>query len=819
VPEAPVFTGAPITRHLTRHLGPTLFIADAANALERRLLGACLDRHLAGAAAAETTDRVFLELSTHDGADAAVALTLKLSVPDDTLLVPVRIAWTVPVSGAETLSDSVQPVSLRHLVFGDPRRPGRLRAWHILRQGPGRARCMAAASATLGELKARFAAQQDSNAEQRPEKFAAFVARQAALALEIAEWGLIGRRYKVPRFIAESLRGSPKFRAALESFAHASGRPLAELEREADGYMKELIAVPNALFIDLRARFDNFILGLGYDKNVVCRKQDLERVRETVQSRPAMLLFTHKTYIDSVALTAKLFEYDFPMLHIFAGANMGFAGLGMLMRRSGGIFIRRSFQDKPLYKIVLRHYIGYLMEKRFPMTWAFEGTRSRTGKLMPPRYGLLKYVLEAAQATDARDIHVIPVAVSYDLMRDVEEYASEQTGRVKQPESLKWFIGYMSSLRQPMGRMYLDFGEPVVLEQAPDPEDSLALSKITFEVAVQANRVMPITLPAIGCMVLLGAAPRALTLRELQGEILRLVRWAHERGIRLTSDFSPERLGQVRDLANAMVGMGLLIRYDEGSDTVFGIDPAQHPMASYYRNTIVHHFVSKAILELALLGAATLPEERAQEGRLPAFWEEIERLRDFFKFEFFYPGKAEFRAELEAEMARVDPHWAGRLQRGPAEIRALLGDMRPLVAHASLLPYVEAYSVVFNLLARLEPAAALEEHECVAQALKEGKQLYLQRRITSEASIGKILFGNGWKLAANLGLAGGASPEPGGNGDRHPVGDRRIGLLRDFKELARRLERIRLIALSEELDRRPRPRRAEARSVENDATA
>jgi glycerol-3-phosphate O-acyltransferase len=320
-------------------------------------------------------------------------------------------------------------------------------------------------------------------------------------------------------------------------------------------------------------------------------------------------------------------------------------------------------------------------------------------------------------------------------------------------------------------------------------------------------------------MVLLGAAPRALTLRELQGEILRLVRWAYERGIRLTSDFSTERLGPVGDLANAMVRMGLLIRYDEGSDTVFGIDPAQHPMASYYRNTIIHHFVNKAILEMALLGAAALPPGAAAEDGLAAFWEEIERLRDFFKFEFFYPGKAEFRAELEVEMCRVDPHWAGRLQRSPAEIRALLGDMRPLVAHASLLTYVEAYSVVFDLLARLDPAAGLEEHECVAQALKEGKQLYLQRRITSEASIGKILFGNGWKLAANLGLAGGASPEPGGNGERHSVGERRIGLLRDFKELARRLERIRLIALSEELDRRPRTRRAEARSVEHDATA
>ena len=78
---------------------------------------------------------------------------------------------------------------------------------------------------------------------------------------------------------------------------------------------------------------------------VVFRDKDLERVRAHRAEPPAMLLFTHKTYIDSIALTSTLFENDFRMLHIFAGINMNFAGLGLLMRRSGGIFIRRKFQD------------------------------------------------------------------------------------------------------------------------------------------------------------------------------------------------------------------------------------------------------------------------------------------------------------------------------------------------------------------------------------------------------------------------------------------------------------------------------------------
>jgi len=300
---------------------------------------------------------------------------------------------------------------------------------------------------------------------------------------------------------------------------------------------------------------------------------------------------------------------------------------------------------------------------------------------------------------------------------------------------------------------------------------------------VQANKVTPITLPAVSCMVLLGAAPRALTIEEIQTEILAITGWAHARGIRLTSDFKPKRLTHVQDLADSMVAMGLLIRYDEGTDTVFGIEPEQHPMASYYRNTIIHHFVNKAILEMALLSASDAPDDET----LDTFWRETLRLRNFFKFEFFYPSKKKFKRQLRTELERCDPRWRERLENGGQEARGLLNEMYPLVAHATFLPFVEAYSVVFGLLARLDAAGMMEQDDCVSQSLKEGKQAYLQRRISSEASIGKILFQNGYKLAENLELT------QGGGDD---IVEQRIKLLRDFKELLRRLERIRLMALS-----------------------
>jgi len=131
------------------------------------------------------------------------------------------------------------------------------------------------------------------------------------------------------------------------------------------------------------------------------------------------------------------------------------------------------------------------------------------------------------------------------------------------------------------------------------------------------------------------------------------------------------------------------------------------------------------------------------------------------------------------------------------------------VAHASLLQFIEAYSVVFDLLARLPAEETFEESDCVSRAIREGKQAYLQRRITSEASIGKILFGNGFKLAANLGLTAGDSSLGGVD-----LRARRVQLLRDFKDLSRRLDRLRLMALSEESSWQPPPT-----GIETNATA
>ena len=142
----------------------------------------------------------------------------------------------------------------------------------------------------------------------------------------------------------------------------------------------------------------------------------------------------------------------------------------------------------------------------------------------------------------------------------------------------------------------------------------------------------------------------------------------------------------LRARADTLVNSGLILRDDAGSATVYTILPGKHAMASYYRNTIIHHFLDKTIIELALFKV----QEGSDEEANLQFWAETERLRDLFKFEFFYPPREEFRAGLVAELERIDPRWRERIAGDRQQARRLSRRLQPFIGHAVLLPYVES---------------------------------------------------------------------------------------------------------------------------------
>jgi glycerol-3-phosphate O-acyltransferase len=502
-------------------------------------------------------------------------------------------------------------------------------------------------------------------------------------------------------------------------------------------------------------------------------------------------------------LAAAMQEKGLPPAHLFAGINMAFGPMGALMRRAGVIFIRRSISDDPLYKYVLREYVGYVLEKRFNLSWSIEGTRSRTGKMLPPRLGLLSYAADAYLTGRVDDLLLLPVSVTFDQLHEISEYADYARGAQKKPEGFGWLYGFIKAqgARQ-YGKIYVRFGEPVPLSAflgppggpiASDPAARrLALQKTAFEVAWRINQGMPVTATALITTILLAMHGVALTFADIRLALADALDYLASRAIPRTASVPALAAAEpVRATLDALCQGGLVTCAADGREPVWLIGPDHQLAATFYRNSLIHFMLDTALCELAVLrasGASTDPVE--------AFWTEIGWLRDLLKFEFYFKDRDEHRRQVREEMNRHEPGspgWEERLRSGPVGADALLAQMRPLVSHLLVRPFVEAYRLVADVLvhddvpadgARADGGPAYEA-EVIKRALGLGRQYVAQGRLRSSESVSVLLFQTALQLLSNRGLL-----EAGAD-----VAERRAGFLAELRDLLHRLDRIEDLAI------------------------
>ena len=252
-------------------------------------------------------------------------------------------------------------------------------------------------------------------------------------------------------------------------------------------------------------------------------------------------------------------EKGLPPAHVFADIGLSFGPMGAILRRAGVIFIRRSADDDPLYRYVLREYVGYVLEKRFNLSWSIEGTRSRTGKMLPPRLGLLSYAADAYLQGRVDDILLLPVSITFDQLHEITEYARYARGGVRRSRRVSaGCTGFVKAQgARHYGKLYVRFGEPVSLsaflgppdgETATDPAARrLALQKTAFEVAWRINQGMPVTATAIITTILLAMHGTALTFEEIRLALADALDYLESRAIPRTASAA----GAVRGRAGA----------------------------------------------------------------------------------------------------------------------------------------------------------------------------------------------------------------------------------------------------------------------------
>jgi glycerol-3-phosphate O-acyltransferase len=250
----------------------------------------------------------------------------------------------------------------------------------------------------------------------------------------------------------------------------------------------------------------------------------------------------------------------------------------------------------------------------------------------------------------------------------------------------------------------------------------------------------------------------------------------------------------VRATLDALVAGGVVSFVGEGRDPVWLIGPEHQLAATFYRNSLIHFLLDTALCELAVLRAGesafdpvSVSVPVSDEGPAPdpveAFWDEIARLRDLLKFEFYFKERDEHRRQVAAEMARHDRSWEARLRSGPAAADELLAGMRPLVSHVVVRPFVEAYRLVADVLVH-DSGPVTADSDVVREALGLGRQYVAQHRLRSSESVSALLFQTALQLARNRGLLEGDD-----------LAARRAAFLAELRDLIRRLDRIEDLAI------------------------
>jgi glycerol-3-phosphate O-acyltransferase len=588
-----------------------------------------------------------------------------------------------------------------------------------------------------------------------------------------------------PRVVVAELAADPGFQEALGRLAGDLGRPRSDVERDARAALAEMVAVQTDLALGAMDRLGRFALR-AYE--IEADTEALEGLRTLNRRHGLVFLPSHKSYLDPFMLRGALERSGLPCNHVLGGVNVSFWPMGPVLRRSGLVFIRRTIKDDAVYKLTLRHYLGHLVERRFNLEWYLEGGRSRTGKLLPPRLGILSYLIDAFRERAVDDVFLVPVSIAYDQLVEVAVMAAEEHGAEKKAESFGWMLRYLGSQGQRLGKAYVNVGEPVSLRQIRI-EEKLSTEKIAFEVLHRINRVTPITPSSLLTLALLGLGDRALTPAEIRSVLDPLLDYVAVRKLPQAGTVDLATPAGLRPALDALVRTKVVTRFTGGAEPVYSIGENQHLVAAYSRNRIIHFFVTRAITELVLLHLVRHPAGQPGEGDLGArAWAEALRLRDLLKHEFFFAAKSEFAEELRAELAILDPEWE-RKAGDPSAIAAGLAKLPLLLGHRVLGSFLEAYMVVADRLAA-RPAGPVEERAFLAECVGVGEQYRLQQRIDSTESISNQLFRSALALAGGRGLLDEPGPDP------DDVIRRREEFAGEIREVVDRVDSLRRLAVA-----------------------
>ena len=422
--------------------------------------------------------------------------------------------------------------------------------------------------------------------------------------------------------IREVLR-APSVRRAIIAESGDDFRKQEVARRKAEKYAFEIAADISYPTIRVAVRVLRWLWHRIYDG---IELNHMEKVHDVARDKEVVYVPCHRSHFDYLLLAYVTYEAGLHLPHIAAGINLNMPVVGGILRRGGAFFLRRSFRGNRLYATVFDSYIQQVLGKGYSMEYFIEGGRSRTGRLLQPKGGMLAMTVNSYVKNPQRPIVFIPVYFGYEKLIEGDAFISELGGAQKKKETLGGLVRSIKSLRDQFGKVSVNIGEPIELEPVldrvhPDWRDYESengdrppwvagvvdgLGQRIMENINAAAAVTPISLLA---HVLLATPKQTIGVEELRRQLavsLELLRRFHYSDLVTLPDWTPDEIirhGEKLDvISRSTHPMGQVIHMEERTAVLM----------TYFRNNILHLFAVPASVACCFIQGQELPHTELQ---------------------------------------------------------------------------------------------------------------------------------------------------------------------------------------------------------------
>ena len=593
--------------------------------------------------------------------------------------------------------------------------------------------------------------------------------------LERERRAIVGPTRKPGDRLREEIIRSPKLQKVIADMA---GEGAAEREVMTARAMAMLRAMQSALDMTAIAALDQLVQQASSRmfSAVEVDETGIERLRELAKEGTLILLPSHKSHMDYVLFAWILYRNKLPMPVIAAGDNLNFLPVGPILRRAGAFFIRRKFSGDRLYSAVVDAYVRRLIKDGSPLEFFLEGGRSRTGKLLPPKLGLLSLVVDAALSVQTRTTYFCPISIGYERFVEEKAFVRELTGAEKQKESVQGFVKSFDALVGRYGRLSVQFGKPLSLadvlrdiDEKSHERELLALSpprrraiitRLAYRVMNEINAATAVTAGSLVATALLAHDKRGLPHADLVATCQRLARTLRRQRARfspsLADDEGADGRGQIRTTAleeaiDVFIRAGSVEAHRVGDDVIYVVPPDQRLSLDLAKNLIIHFFAPRALIATALL-ASPGPPLAVSAVRDRVLW--MSRL---FKYEYTFRADAPFERIFEEQIAALEEE--GEITRvvlkpseGAMGILPKGDDGREQVAlHARLVENsIEGYRIAARGLSMLL-RGPLAIKDLVKRTMTLGERMFLAGDVARREAVSRPLIENAHTSFVDLG--------------------------------------------------------------------